>query len=846
VFELNVTIPSDHPQYEWSADIDALLPAIDMVVRVYLEDLFKCDELPPDPGDPASSFVNDPNCIGYYIGATELFDIADLLSGFLPLAHPLIPFIQVAGYPPFPEGPSATHLEFTEGVNGIGPFPTVASEGTGLIGAGINIDFGIVSDWMAEASWGAMMPANLYLDIQMVFMDATTDPPIPFTDPANDYGFIPYPSCTYQYDGRIGDLQDDAYPGRYTPNPATVVVVNQRPMFCDPPEKSPGVLNDACGGGINSGTGDEMINTNLDNYYEDSDGGGPIIFDTDIADRYATLGAGLAQMHFLQGDCNPTLGTGVIGAGVDDRDACAGDYMLGIGLHQDVISELVYGLIASGVLCLTIDPTEATGNTILDMFNGSDADSTLGSLLTLSTGNAILSFLLPTLPEKFGTDAPIIIKLVPYTMDPRTRSKTFKHIPRAWTGGQITEVIDNQYSPATNPTGLVYEPTQWVYGANNAAFSTYEFAEIDLQIDVPHMLIEFWTKECTDDPADIPNIDLVDRNYEAPQRVFSLDLGFRMGIDIDILSPMPSPMTFPTGANWTVTETARTLFLGMVIDPNVKMLFSYLENVNPTYPCVDSDHPICGNAVVGGYNDPTYGAGSVYTDADYHMGMLEDYMGNLLTTVLSLIAQFELRLTIDLGARGIGTALPPIPLAVNGSIEASCSQWEFDNFVCPRSTDQDAVGLEGDNYGDFLQIYLSLVGDLPIAFIYQFLLCALIPDDDSCEGFAFSLDSLGLSPAGAINRTDVLFETPNFNPPETAIMPIVNANPYEMVIDFQAYDNDSASESLLYSWRLDNSAWRPFLPLSYAVLRGLGDGVHTFEVRAIDEHKFLEPELAKV
>lgn len=847
VFELNVTITADHPQYEWSKDLDALLPAIDMVVRVYLEDLFKCDELPVGPGEPPSSFVNDPNCIGYYIGATELFDIADLLSGFLPLAHPLIPFIQVAGFPPFPDG-SGNLLQFTEGVNGIGPFPTVASEGTGLLGAGINLDFGIVSDWMAHENWGAMMPANLFLDVQMVFMDATTDPPIPFTDPANNYGFIPYPSCTYQYDGRIGDLQDDAYPGRYTPNPATVVVQNQRPMFCDPPEFPSGTPNASkCGGAIGSGTGDEMLNAGGD-YYRDSDGGGPIIFDTSEADRYF-VGAGSEQMHFLQGDCNPTLLDGQVpGVGdPDQRGQCDGDYMLGIGLHQDVISELVYGLISSGILCLTIDPTEETGNSILDMFNGSDADSTLGSLLTLSTGNAILSFLLPELPEDFGTDAPIIIKLVPYTIDPRTRSKEFRHIPRAWTGGQITEVIDNQYSPATNPDDIMYEPTQYVYGADQFAF---ELPEIDLQIDVPHLLIEFWTKECNMSPADCLATDLVDRTYEAPQRVFSLDLGFKLGLDIDILSPMPSPMTFPSGAanSWLVTDTARTIFLGMVVDPNVKMLFSYIEDTNHTYPCVNSDHPVCGDGAIG-YNDAEYGLGSVYEANDYSLAMLEDYMGNLLTTVLSLIAQFELRLTIDLGDRGIGTALPPIPLAVNGSIEASCSDAEADpvNGVCPRSTDQDTDnGEDGDTYGDFLQIYLQLTGDLPIAFIYQFLLCALIPTDPTCDGFEFSLDSLGLSPAGAVNRTEVLFETPNFNPPETTIMPIVNANPYEMVVDFQAYDNDSANESLLYSWRLDGSAWRPFLPLTYAVLRGLGDGVHTFEVRAIDEHKFLEPEPAKV
>ncbi|MHB9035901.1 MAG: fibronectin type III domain-containing protein [Armatimonadota bacterium] len=60
-------------------------------------------------------------------------------------------------------------------------------------------------------------------------------------------------------------------------------------------------------------------------------------------------------------------------------------------------------------------------------------------------------------------------------------------------------------------------------------------------------------------------------------------------------------------------------------------------------------------------------------------------------------------------------------------------------------------------------------------------------------------------------------------------------------IDFTGSDNLSASANLVYQWRLDGGAWSTFSSTMSAVLSGLAEGSHTFEVAAKDEQDNIDP-----
>ena len=79
---------------------------------------------------------------------------------------------------------------------------------------------------------------------------------------------------------------------------------------------------------------------------------------------------------------------------------------------------------------------------------------------------------------------------------------------------------------------------------------------------------------------------------------------------------------------------------------------------------------------------------------------------------------------------------------------------------------------------------------------------------------------------------------PDHNLPETTIITKPNTFSYlsSIVIDWSGKDyfNNTPTERLSYSYRLNNGAWSPFLEKSYFTYYGLADGKYTFEVRSRD------------
>jgi signal transduction histidine kinase len=88
-------------------------------------------------------------------------------------------------------------------------------------------------------------------------------------------------------------------------------------------------------------------------------------------------------------------------------------------------------------------------------------------------------------------------------------------------------------------------------------------------------------------------------------------------------------------------------------------------------------------------------------------------------------------------------------------------------------------------------------------------------------------------------RTTILScELDHANIPEDAVI----------TLRFQARDKweQTASEDLLFSWRLDEHEWSSFQPETVVAISGLGLGRHVFQVRAVDHNGNVEPDPAEL
>ncbi len=111
-------------------------------------------------------------------------------------------------------------------------------------------------------------------------------------------------------------------------------------------------------------------------------------------------------------------------------------------------------------------------------------------------------------------------------------------------------------------------------------------------------------------------------------------------------------------------------------------------------------------------------------------------------------------------------------------------------------------------------------------------------------------DSRGRIWAGTVSGVALYNPSADLDPPE-AILP-ERRNPREtppgseVRLIFTGEDKwqQSRADRLLFSWRLDQGRWSPFVPGSVAFYRGLAPGLHRFEVRAMDSNLNVDREPA--
>ena len=86
----------------------------------------------------------------------------------------------------------------------------------------------------------------------------------------------------------------------------------------------------------------------------------------------------------------------------------------------------------------------------------------------------------------------------------------------------------------------------------------------------------------------------------------------------------------------------------------------------------------------------------------------------------------------------------------------------------------------------------------------------------------------------------------NYYPPETTINQPTAVDARGTLISFAATDDKDSDGQIRFSYRLDNGFWSPWNTQRYAVLKGLLEGQHMFEVRALDTDNNIEPTPAQL
>jgi hypothetical protein len=494
----------------------------------------------------------------------------------------------------------------------------------------------------------------------------------------------------------------------------------------------------------------------------------------------------------------PTLGEGRYGYPSLDK------YYIGIGIHHNLISRVLFEAIGDGLACIWVDKyTPGLGE-----FAG-------GFLKTDSFG-----FFMPQLKERYpGQD--MAIEIIPNYKDPGNSSGN--------SGGAASYNRPLSVVAYAKTGGPTFRPVLSVYSSNSArvdfwneflANATYGCPSVyperctmfvqpitwfdiaDLMIDIPYLDLSFnvvTTGTITDPMAGLTWM-----------RIFGLTVGLMLSVDIDIVpcvSPdcertvefppyesidFSQPLTsnyFPYGGTF-----ARVIDLTLYVDPDVRYFIAYNTNALGL-------------------------SGSDWSEI----------LGNILPVILNGVAGTKLRVAFD------PAALLQLPIELN-------FPWvgpEFKPDPPYLNWDKEFAGNISDGIGDYFEIFIHWRGRFGLARIIKILKSFGIDLIDIVSGVA------GLSPK-AVNLHLADGNMRNgfkVTPPETFITYTSDPHALYTKVEFSAWSPDSSK--FRYSWRLDGGTWNLWQRENSVVLTHLLEGWHVLEVRAQDENKLIDPTPAR-
>jgi len=651
------------------------------------------------------------------------------------------------------------------------------------------------------------------------------------------------------------------------------------------------------------------------------------------------------------GDTNcPMMGVcpGTLGQFCNGSPASA-DYHIGIGVHQNLISTVIYDAITTGLLCLWLDKEVIKRD--LEKVSGSGVDITsmmgsvgggslsIDSILGQVFKTDIFALMVPDL-SLYWPSADMAIEVIPAVTYPRAKANGQKG-PAPLAG--YAEPITNE--PPYAKVGKLELDYQYVVpGQVMGSEITYMGAPTlttnDLTIVIPHLNLNFYIYDkstttqlytFTSDYGNKTGLNPYDgKRYSGtplgkPMRAFGLDLGATIGIDLNLLNlgtteyvfdfytgGTGTPSTFPrrplpggdmvpgyhkgTGADGDAgfnagtrkyrfpvytypgsieMRTGRVIDVGAIIDPDIRYYLEYYEAI------------------------PDWNSASTKY-ADFY----EDVLGNLLPTLLSGLTSVDLSLGLDIG-RILNTpfTIDPTSAPLKYGLDKGAGI-----FPAGPNTDKLATtpiwpaGNLGLNDPDWLGTFISLNGKLSakalLAIAAPLLSGLTTGGGTSSLTSMFSLGSSGTTMSVMnLNVGDVLgalgaslggigsliglgtrpacsafddvpatnIDNPpysyspcspfspayweimsNYYPPETTINQPSAVDARGTLISFDATDDKDSDGKIGFSYRLDHGFWSPWSAQRYAVLKGLLEGKHLFEVRSVDTDNNIEPTPAQM
>ncbi len=485
-------------------------------------------------------------------------------------------------------------------------------------------------------------------------------------------------------------------------------------------------------------------------------------------------------------------------------------YAVGLAVHQNLLSMLVYDLAAKGLLCIDLDgndPNNPLANLNLGALGGLLGGGTKGGLLNTETFKMIFPAL-----EKAFPDSVMYIRVLPLFKNSPVPADVAGSYPDGITAGYW---YDYEFAPAIPkdvkvPFAIMGGPV-----IKSMSFDTLPNGGIapDFSIVIPHLVVEFYVYD-----SNAGNI---------LRRAFAIDLEIVLGLNIDILRPEMVPMPYGAGGDPTVPYAYTGTWYPI----------GCLGPSDPVYPCEFSANTLRVFRIAGLAN-PRINAIIEYEEMSTRITtanafdsrkVYADALSNLIGLILNSNLSGWAEVGLDLGA------LTGLPIAID-------SPYFGPSFVT-NGTGNGTDGfnlsdLDNNGFGDYLIAGIGLYLGVTEATLAKFLLSEI---DPLISGEVHSTLSdmlgnlgggggLGLGPAAA---QETAYIPGDGFPPET-ILEKPSKIGVQTVFKVTAYDPDSQGEPILFSYRLDGGLWTPYLPLTEIKLDGLWEGKHVLEVKAMD------------
>lgn len=287
-------------------------------------------------------------------------------------------------------------------------------------------------------------------------------------------------------------------------------------------------------------------------------------------------------------------------------------YAIGIAIHQNFLSKVIYEFVIDGLLCIDINPDAAEEDAL---------DGLLGGLLTTDT----LGLFVPFLSDHFAGQN-MSLRIVPLLKDPSGKflqndrgnySSAISNFVRNFQNGSPADATSSNPIPRIIMGGINQEDllkkrfrgqiatealVEYTCGVTDANPLTDPTCGIwpDFSIVIPHLMMEFFVNE--DQGGTIVR-----------HRAFALDVGVNVGLNIDVIQNPVGPVVqdpSTSGLFGDAIPNSRPVYGGT----NFPVGCDYSGNVNPNFPCDIVDVPSRLVIFLGGLLDPELNAVLVYDE----------------------------------------------------------------------------------------------------------------------------------------------------------------------------------------------------------------------------------------